>query len=52
MAFAGEHPIYSQSEHRPVGEIERTGGKFEVISDYEPAGDQPTAIAGIRPSPQ
>ena len=47
MAFAGEHPIYSQSEHRPVGEIERTGGKFEVISEYEPAGDQPTAIAEL-----
>lgn len=47
MAFAGEHPIYSQSEHRPVGEIERTGRAFEVVSEYEPAGDQPTAIAEL-----
>ena len=47
MAFAGEHPIYSQSEHRPVGEIERTGPKFEVVSEYQPAGDQPTAIAEL-----
>lgn len=30
-----------------MGEIERTGGKFEVISEYEPAGDQPTAIAEL-----
>ena len=47
MAFAGEHSIYSQSEHRPVGEIERTGRAFEVVSEYEPAGDQPTAIAEL-----
>lgn len=47
MAFAGEHPIYSQSEHRPVGEIERTGRPFEVVSEYQPAGDQPTAIAEL-----
>ena len=44
MAFAAEHPVLSHSEHRPVGEIERTDGQFEVISDYEPAGDQPAAI--------
>ena len=44
MAFAAEQPVLSHSEHRPVGEIERTEGRFEVISDYEPAGDQPQAI--------
>ncbi len=44
MAFAAEQPVLSHSEHRPVGEIERSDGKFEVISDYEPAGDQPQAI--------
>ncbi len=44
MAFAAEQPVLSHSEHRPVGEIERTDGHFEVISDYEPAGDQPAAI--------
>lgn len=27
-----------------MGEIERSDGQFEVISDYEPAGDQPQAI--------
>ncbi len=47
MAFAAEHPILSQSEFRPVGEIERTSKPFEVVSDYEPAGDQPQAIKEI-----
>ncbi|MCP3802481.1 excinuclease ABC subunit UvrB [Allokutzneria sp. A3M-2-11 16] len=32
------------SEHRPVGEIPRASGRFEVVSDYNPAGDQPAAI--------
>ena len=44
MAFAAERPELSYSEFRPVGDIERAEGKFEVISDYEPAGDQPKAI--------
>lgn len=44
MAFAAEHPVLSYSEHRPVGEIERSDDKFEVISEFEPAGDQPAAI--------
>ena len=44
MAFAAERPELSYSEFRPVGDIERAAGTFEVISDYEPAGDQPQAI--------
>ncbi|APT90871.1 excinuclease ABC subunit B [Corynebacterium sphenisci DSM 44792] len=44
MAFAAEHPVLAQSEFRPVGDIERTDARFEVISDFEPAGDQPQAI--------
>jgi excinuclease ABC subunit B len=47
MAFAAEHPVLSESEFRPVGEVERTDKPFEVVSDYEPAGDQPTAIAEL-----
>ncbi|MEU1982779.1 excinuclease ABC subunit UvrB [Nocardia sp. NPDC019395] len=39
----GETPL-AKSEFRPVGEIERTGGRFEVVSPYQPAGDQPAAI--------
>jgi len=37
----------AHSEHRPVGEIPRTGGRFEVVSEFEPAGDQPAAIAEL-----
>lgn len=47
MAFAAEHPLIPNSEHRVVGEVERTPGKFQVVSDYEPAGDQPAAIKEI-----
>jgi excinuclease ABC subunit B len=44
VAFATEHPILAVSEHRPVGDIPRTSGRFEVVSDYQPSGDQPQAI--------
>ncbi|WP_459545379.1 excinuclease ABC subunit UvrB [Nocardia sp. X0981] len=42
-AADGETPL-AKSEFRPVGGIERTGGRFEVVSPYQPAGDQPAAI--------
>ena len=44
MAFATEHPVLAHSEYRPVDAVVRAGGRFEVVSDYAPAGDQPTAI--------
>ncbi|GAB2759446.1 excinuclease ABC subunit UvrB [Salinifilum aidingensis] len=44
MAFATEHPVLAHSEFRPVSDIPRSGGTFEVVSDYQPAGDQPQAI--------
>ena len=47
MAFAAEHPVLSHSEHRPVGDIERVAKEFEVVSEYQPAGDQPSAIAEL-----
>jgi excinuclease ABC subunit B len=56
VAFATEVPgsaaqpdelPLAHSEHRPVGEIPRTTGRFEVVSEFEPAGDQPTAIAEL-----
>ena len=47
MAFAAEHPVLSHSEHRPVGEVERVAKEFEVVSEYQPAGDQPSAIAEL-----
>jgi len=39
-----EHPVLPHSDFRPVEAVERREGTFEVISDYEPAGDQPKAI--------
>ncbi len=44
VAFATEHPVIAVSEHRPVGDIPRSTGRFEVVSEYSPSGDQPTAI--------
>jgi excinuclease ABC subunit B len=52
VAFATEVPgsaaqpdvPVAHSEFRPVGDIPRQGGRFEVVSEYKPAGDQPTAI--------
>ena len=37
-------PVLASSEFRPIGEIPRTDGRFRVVSDYDPAGDQPQAI--------
>ncbi|MGE3285000.1 MAG: excinuclease ABC subunit UvrB [Pseudonocardia sp.] len=42
-AAVGDVPV-AHSEFRPVGEIPRTGRPFEVVSEFEPAGDQPAAI--------
>jgi excinuclease ABC subunit B len=47
VAFATEHPVIAVSEHRPVGDIPRSTRRFEVVSDYQPSGDQPTAIADL-----
>jgi excinuclease ABC subunit B len=47
VAFPTEHPVLAQSEFRPVGDIPRVDGRFEVVSDYQPAGDQPQAIAEL-----
>ncbi|MBU3706722.1 MAG: excinuclease ABC subunit B [Mycobacterium sp.] len=47
MAFATERPVLAESEYRPVADpasLVRSGARLEVVSDYEPAGDQPAAI--------
>jgi excinuclease ABC subunit B len=44
MAFATEHPVLAHSEYRAVDEVVRAGGRFEVVSPHQPAGDQPAAI--------
>ncbi|MFC7671494.1 excinuclease ABC subunit UvrB [Mycolicibacterium sp. GCM10028919] len=47
MAFATEYPVLAHSEHRPVDAMVRAGNRFEVVSEYEPAGDQPAAIEDL-----
>ena len=47
MAFATEHPVLAHSEYRPVEAMVRAGGEFEVVSEFEPAGDQPAAIEDL-----
>ncbi len=32
---------------RPVTDLQRATAPFEVISEYQPSGDQPTAIADL-----
>ena len=44
VAFATEYPVTAHSDTRPVEAIPRDEGRFQVVSEYEPAGDQPTAI--------
>src|SRR5262245_9299220 len=44
VAFATEYPVTAHSENRPVEAVPRDGGHFEVVSAYQPAGDQPAAI--------
>jgi excinuclease ABC subunit B len=44
VAFATEYPVTAHSDNRPVEAIPRDNGRFEVVSEYKPAGDQPAAI--------
>ncbi|SHE97540.1 excinuclease ABC subunit UvrB [Streptoalloteichus hindustanus] len=39
--------VKARSEFRPISEIPRADGRFRVVSDYQPAGDQPQAIAEL-----
>ena len=32
---------------RPTTDLQRSLAPFEVVSDFQPAGDQPTAIADL-----
>ena len=36
--------VTARSEHRPIGEIPRADGRFTVVSEFRPSGDQPQAI--------
>src|SRR5690606_28707729 len=39
-----EYPAEADSNPRRVEEIPRAEGRFKVVSEFEPAGDQPAAI--------
>ena len=39
--------VLSYSEFRPIGDVERSTDRFEVVSEFTPSGDQPTAIAEL-----
>jgi len=47
MAFATEKPVLAHSEYRAVEDVVRSGARFEVVSEHQPAGDQPAAIAEL-----
>ena len=47
MAFATEKPVVAHSEYRAVEDVLRSGVRFEVVSEFEPAGDQPAAIDAL-----
>jgi excinuclease ABC subunit B len=47
MAFATEKPVLAHSEYRAVDDVVRTGARFEVVSEHQPAGDQPAAIEDL-----
>jgi excinuclease ABC subunit B len=40
--------VLARSEFRPVSDIPRSDGRFRVVSDYQPAGDQPQAIDDLQ----
>src|SRR5437867_12111782 len=43
-----DHGVALWTPHRPVRPDKSEGGrKFKLVSDYEPAGDQPTAIKDL-----
>src|ERR671917_1527020 len=43
-AAAIQRDLRPHSEFRPLGKTPRTQGRFQMVSDFEPSGDQPTAI--------
>jgi excinuclease ABC subunit B len=36
--------VTARSDYRPISDIPRADGRFQVVSDYRPSGDQPQAI--------
>nr|WP_086788186.1 excinuclease ABC subunit UvrB [Crossiella equi] len=47
MDVAEQTPVIAHSEFRPIGDIPRADGRFRMVTDYKPSGDQPAAIAEL-----
>ncbi|MBP2477933.1 excinuclease ABC subunit B [Crossiella equi] len=45
--MAEQTPVIAHSEFRPIGDIPRADGRFRMVTDYKPSGDQPAAIAEL-----
>ncbi|MGH3717534.1 MAG: excinuclease ABC subunit UvrB [Pseudonocardiaceae bacterium] len=43
-AASPQRDLLPRSEFRPLGTTSRAPGRFQMVSDYSPAGDQPAAI--------
>ena len=43
----GFNTAYADPVTRPITDLQRTVAPFEVVSDFQPAGDQPAAIAEL-----
>ena len=43
-AVAPQRDLLPRSEFRPLGTASRAPGRFQMVADYAPAGDQPAAI--------
>jgi excinuclease ABC subunit B len=47
-ATASQRDLLPRSTFRPLGTISRAQGRFQMVSDYAPAGDQPAAIEELQ----
>ncbi|APU14199.1 MULTISPECIES: excinuclease ABC subunit UvrB [Actinoalloteichus] len=47
LVGVADAPVTASSQFRPISDVPRSDGRFRVVSDYEPAGDQPQAIAEL-----
>ncbi|QUQ67458.1 excinuclease ABC subunit B [Kutzneria sp. CA-103260] len=47
LGGVADSPVLASSQFRPVSDIPRADGRFRVVADYQPSGDQPQAIAEL-----
>src|SRR5579883_2525380 len=44
LGDVADAPVLASSQFRPVSDIPRADGRFKVVADFAPSGDQPQAI--------